>query len=248
MTKLKNFSRSCNILDKILYFWSQNCIVMKKVYVVLAVLLGTVALLLGLLLIRESSYSRKCDGLDVSHYQDAKTVQGKIDSEDLQFIIAKATEGKSFRDKTFERHKRIAREHNLKFGAYHFLTMETPPKEQFEHFKNVVGRDIDIIPCLDVEAYYAEPGSKERQCWPRKQAREFVKEWSQLCKDYYGHYPIIYCTDWYRATRFYDMPNKFWIANKYIRPVFDCVIHQYSHNNDTIDFNHLPSGIDDILL
>lgn len=199
--------------------------------------LGFIGIIAIIITIQFKIYSPKCDGLDVSHHNALD-----LSKYDIQFIIAKATEGNRMKDRKFQKYKEYAKANDLKFGAYHFLTWETSAKEQFENYKSKVGRDIDIIPCLDIE-------KNKNQEWSYKRARKFAKEWSILCKEYYGVYPIIYCNDYYRAIYFYDMPNKFWICNWKGKPIIDynCVIHQYTNNNNTIDFNHLRTDIKNIL-
>ncbi|MDE6416418.1 MAG: glycoside hydrolase family 25 protein [Duncaniella sp.] len=194
---------------------------------------------------KQLTYHPTCEGIDVSHHNQITANNyihksySAIDS--VSFIIAKATQGASFKDKKFTEHKQFAKDRNIKFGAYHFLTREESPKEQFEFYKRVVNRDIDIIPCLDVEKY-------GDQNWTYSQVREYVNEWSNLCKEYYGEFPIIYCTDVYRIRFFYDLPNQFWINNWYIKPLIKCAIHQYSNNEETLDYNHLNTDINNILL
>lgn len=185
------------------------------------------------------TYTPKCDGVDVSHYNSVKDFKDNLES--IQFIIAKATEGSDIKDSKFKEYRSYAYKHGLKFGAYHFLTKESSIKNQFEHYKNVVGKKIDIIPCVDIE----KTGGKH---WSKVEARKAIKEWSELCMAYYGKYPIVYCNDFYRLFYFYDMPNYFWITNWHFRPFAKCVIHQYSNNDETIDYNYLHTNINNILL
>lgn len=192
------------------------------------------------------SYKPSCDGIDVSHYNYITSkARGAPDSysavENSSFLIAKATEGRTFIDSKYTIHKQFARSKGIKFGAYHFLSRGTPAKDQFEHFKKVVGKDIDLIPCLDVEKH-------NNKNWGFSQVRSYVKEWSELCKEYYGVYPIIYCTDLYRIAFFFDMPNQFWINNWFCKPLTRCAIHQFTHNDETLDYNCLNTDINYITL
>lgn len=193
-----------------------------------------------LLILWQYGYNPTCNGIDVSHYNDIDRLSADIVA-DLQFIIAKATEGSTLVDRKYKKHRAFAVSKNIKFGAYHFLTKQSPVSEQFEHFKNTVGKDIDIVPCVDIEKV-------NNKHWGMKEARKAIKEWSELCKEYYGKYPIIYCNDFYRIAYFYDMPNQFWITNWHFRPLTKCAIHQFSNNNETLDYNYLNININEICL
>ncbi|MBD5297632.1 MAG: hypothetical protein HDS21_06095 [Bacteroides sp.] len=214
-------------------------------YKIIFVLLGILGSLIVWFVVSQLTYHPVCDGIDVSHYNYITSKGCVPDSysavDSSTFIIAKATGGASLKDSKFGAHRRYAKAKDIKFGAYHFLTREVSAKEQFEHFKSVVGYDIDIIPCLDVEKY----GGKN---WTYSQVRKYVKEWSELCREHYGVDPIIYCTDLYRIAFFYDMPNQFWINNWYFKPLISCAIHQYSNNGETLDYNYLNTSINNILL
>ena len=193
---------------------------------------------------RHFSYHPVCTGIDVSHHNDILSSDSpeaykRLDS--IQFLIAKATQGNGFVDSKYKRHRDFARKHDLKFGAYHFLTREHEASDQFDNFKKIAGKDIDIIPCLDIEGY-------DGKQWSRGEARKQLKEWNDRCKEYYGTYPIVYCNEFYRIAYFHDMPNKFWINNWVTRPLLDCAIHQYTSNDETLDYNYLPFPIENILL
>lgn len=205
----------------------------------------SVILILGAIFAyRHFTYHPVCMGIDVSHYNDilsdnAPEAYKNLDS--IEFLIAKATQGKGFVDSKYKRHRHLARKNNLKFGAYHFLTREHSVADQFDNFKKVVGNDIDIIPCLDIERY-------DDNHWTRGEARAKLKEWNEKCKEYYGTYPIVYCNEFYRLVYFPDMPNKFWICNWTTKPFLDCSIHQFKNNDETLDYNYLPFSIENILI
>ncbi len=183
-----------------------------------------------------------CHGVDLSHYNDIDSKHKAFQVLDnVQFIIAKATEGKLIVDEKFKKHRKYARKHDKKFGAYHFLTMRTPVKDQFENYKRVVGKDIDILPIVDIE-------KNNGVDWSKKQAREYAQEWIKLCKEYYGVEPIIYCTERYRNKFFPDFSNPFWIANWNGTPSRAHVIHQYTDNRNVLDYNRLNVPLTQILL
>lgn len=124
-------------------------------------------------------------GLDVSHHQ------GKIDwkkvayTGDVEFVFIKATQGLKFVDQAYRTNHDEARQYGIRVGAYHFFEANKSGRKQFEHFYDVVGNDIDLLPVLDLEegggkitdltAYHAE-----------------VKAFVDACRNYYGRYPILY--------------------------------------------------------
>ena len=118
------------------------------------------------------------DGIDISHHNTV----ANWDSLKVQFIYAKATEGKSHQDTKFENYRKNALEHGIPFGAYHFLSVDVSAKEQIENFKRMVPKDsTTLIPVLDVEQYT-----------DRQKLKTLVAEWINECYNYYGVYPMIY--------------------------------------------------------
>lgn len=59
-----------------------------------------------------------CKGIDVSRWQSVNTVASY--AKDVDFVICKATEGKTFRDSKFEQHISTAINMGKLIGAYHF--------------------------------------------------------------------------------------------------------------------------------
>lgn len=174
-------------------------------------------------------------GIDVSHHND--NVVEYVYSNKVNFMIAKASEGKSFQDKRYKLHRRLAQIKNIKFGAYHFLNFNTPARAQFENFKKVVKKHhLDIRPVLDVELY----GNKQ---WPEtKHLRSLVKEFGELCREEYGCYPIIYCNESFKAryflTGFQEYP--IWICNYVTNNINNCEMQQYKIDSKyNIDLNKI---------
>ena len=124
-------------------------------------------------------------GIDVSHHNDLDWSQIKR-FEQLQFMYAKATEGATFQDDKFEEHRQFAKDHNLKFGGYHFLTTTSPVAEQFDNFKSVAGR-CDCLPMLDIEGWRI-------QQLDTLDLQNLVDEWISCCQKEWNVKPIIYCS------------------------------------------------------
>ncbi len=92
-------------------------------------------------------------GVDISSHN------GEIDFEALaaegfSFVIIKATEGGTFKDRKFIENVRRAREAGLKVGAYHFFRFDTPGYMQGLNFLNSIqGREMDLPLAIDVEQW-----------------------------------------------------------------------------------------------
>ena len=124
---------------------------------------------------RNASTPVACHGYDISHHND-EVQWDKI--KDAQFVYAKATEGLRYNDPCYKKHLKKGREFGIPMGAYHFMSSQVSGKQQFEHFKAVVGRNTDLIPVLDVEL--------------DDLTVENLQEFIDACKNYYGTRPIIY--------------------------------------------------------
>ena len=89
-------------------------------------------------------------GIDVSAHN------GEIDfpivrDDGYEFVLIKATEGATFKDRRFISNLRRAREAGLKVGAYHFFRFDTPGYMQGLNFLNSVkARALDLPLVIDV--------------------------------------------------------------------------------------------------
>lgn len=108
----------------------------------------------GILQINSPSEARfSIKGADISAYQ------GEIDwsvfsSQDIDFTYIKATEGSSFTDERFVFNWEEASNTELRIGAYHFFSFESPGKAQAKHFCDTVPAvDNMLPPVIDVEPY-----------------------------------------------------------------------------------------------
>lgn len=171
---------------------------MRKKY--LAVALAAVFLLLvvtaillynGILVLNTPSKSRyPVRGVDVSAYQ------GLIDwevlaSQDITFAFMKATEGSSFTDKYFEKNYEQAQKTDLRIGAYHFFSYDSPGATQAEHFINTVEKcETMLPPVIDLEFY----GDYRNNPPDQAVVREELDNMISILKEHYHMDPIIYAT------------------------------------------------------
>ncbi|WP_353411997.1 GH25 family lysozyme [Arenicella sp. 4NH20-0111] len=100
----------------------------------------------------DSSKQAVQKGVDVSHYQG--DLLSKITStDDIQFVICKATEGVDYIDPKFVKNWSTAKQKGWVRGAYHFYLAADDPTVQAEHFASTVNEfdSNDIAPIVDVE-------------------------------------------------------------------------------------------------
>ena len=160
-------------------------------------------------------------GIDLSHHNvvyDWSQVEVEVD-----FVILKATEGATYQDPKFKQYLEDAKSHNIYVGAYHFMTTSTSAEAQFENFKNVVHRgDIDLIPVLDIERF-----TKGHRISKQK-LRQEVRIFCDLCINYYGSAPIIYCSEHFYRDHFTNgfEDCMYWCGDVNRAPTISCDLHQ----------------------
>ena len=165
-------------------------------------------------------------GVDVSEYQ------GDIDwsvlsNQDIDFAFVKATEGSSYTDEYFSENWENASKTDLRIGAYHFFSLESPGKTQAEHFCVTVQSTPNMLPpVVDVEPYGAYKDITEKDV-------SELTDWLTVTEENYGVKPIIYTTSkWYRKQIKGSFPDyDIWIRSVYSKPQkdIDWVFWQYSN-------------------
>lgn len=135
-------------------------------------------------------YSGSYDGIDISRHQGRIHWEELSNVKRLKFIYVKATEGTSIRDPWYEENIKNARKHQISVGSYHFLT-KMPAVLQFENFRAVYDKEKqNLLPVVDAE----DDGTKGLS---KSEIQSLLKTFCKLCKSYYGHTPIIYCSESY---------------------------------------------------
>lgn len=130
------------------------------------------------------NFSSLCFHLDNTRqmYSSAKksTIPRKVD-----FVIAKATEGKLISDSYYKRNKKGCRELNIPFGAYHFYSASTSATLQAKNFIDFAQLQRgDLAPILDIEPVLG----KLPEC-------DSVIKWLNIVERRYGVRPIIYTNE-----------------------------------------------------
>lgn len=97
-------------------------------------------------------------------------------------VVAKATEGIYYSDKSFDRYKTEAQATNAMFSGYHFLKQESSPEAQADYYFNKAGS----IPCmLDVET---EGGSRPGVEWCLRFISQLERRGGRVWSVYYPHW------------------------------------------------------------
>ncbi|SDB13802.1 lysozyme [Pseudobutyrivibrio sp. YE44] len=155
-------------------------------------------------------------GVDVSHYQ------GEIDwdqlaKEDIQFAYIKATEGSSNKDEQFDENWSGAQATNLRIGAYHFFSLDSPGADQAKNFcKNVNAIDGMLPPVVDIEPYgkYRDPNQLDQE----KMISE-LDAYLKSVESFYGIKPVIYTTEeWWPVLQEDFNDYNLWIRDVYGKP------------------------------
>lgn len=155
-------------------------------------------------------------GVDVSHYQGDIDWK-RLSEQDIHFAYIKATEGSSHVDEKFSENWREVRNTDLKAGAYHFFSFDSPGADQVKNFTSQVEAfDGMLPPVVDFEFY----GDKEQNRPEVGAATEQLQVVLDGLEAYYHVKPIIYATEpsWkaYLSQGFSEYP--LWIRNVKSRP------------------------------
>jgi lysozyme len=105
--------------------------------------------------------------IDISHHNPVTSWQ-QVRDAGIIGVIAKATQGDSFRDDQYIENESGALSAGLKFGAYHFGT-DDDVEDQVNNFLDTVGINDDMLYALDWEE---EPNGHTMSL---EQAREFLE-------------------------------------------------------------------------
>ncbi len=128
-------------------------------------------------------------GVDLSSYQGAVDWD-LLSAQGIRFAFIKATEGSSLVDPMFKDNWTAAAETELRIGAYHFFSFESPGEKQADLFRSTVSGVSGMLPpVIDVE-FYGKFRSKNDIDVPavKKELRALV----DLLSEEYGMKPIIY--------------------------------------------------------
>lgn len=142
-------------------------------------------------------------GIDLSHH-NGRVGWDALDTEGLDFIYLKATEGRDWKDADFQMNWIEATRRGYDVGAYHFYILCKPAKEQAVNFiQSVEVRRGTLPPAVDLEyAHNCEP--YRDTAGTRAELQAFLDR----LEAEYGATPVIYTTPEFHAD---------WIAGHFDR-------------------------------
>ncbi|MCG2612765.1 hypothetical protein LZZ85_00680 [Terrimonas sp. NA20] len=158
-------------------------------------------------------------GVDISKWNgviDWNKVQTDTVPDRIQFVIAKATQGRTLVDARFKENFSAAKAKGFLTGAYHFYDQKAEPAKQAENFINTVKLEKgDLMPILDVERNcFADCDKTPDLLIPKNELIKNLKAFIGLLKEHYKTDVIIYTGEaFYNAFLADDFKdNYFWIA------------------------------------
>lgn len=147
-------------------------------------------------------------GIDVSVYQGHVDWESVGASGEVDFVFAKATEGRTHVDRRFSRNWEEARRQGLRVGAYHYFSACRTGAEQAEHFiANVPLEPDSLPPVLDVE--------RDSRCNTGSRfdaAMGEVDVWLDRVEEHYGVRPLLYANDHTQRADLADVDARRWVA------------------------------------
>ena len=178
-------------------------------------------------------------GVDISEYQ------GKVDmdllaSQNVRFVIIKATEGSGHTDPYFEVNRENALNSGMLTGAYHFFSFDSSAVTQAEQYISTVGSLSGMMrPVVDIELY----ADKAENPPTEEEVRSELEIFLTLIEDEYHIRPIIYASDEvfrnYLDGYFDEYPR--WVTNMYypafIRDGNRWLLWQYSDSDELKGFD-----------
>jgi GH25 family lysozyme M1 (1,4-beta-N-acetylmuramidase) len=160
-------------------------------------------------------------GFDVSKYQavDQFDWAAMEADEEFQFIVARASYGKGTVDPNFVRFSEKAAEHNLYFGAYHFVRQVHSAAEQLALFErqlsSIAGLEAgaDFYPVLDLEENSRYDGKPKAQLFS-----DIARTMAEALRAEYGNVILYYSSffpEWFGAYRAWMVQGGYlhWLAD-----------------------------------
>lgn len=126
------------------------------------------------------------NGIDISHHNLTQVSTGELNLTKPDFVIMKATEGKSYNDAVMARYLAQIDTSRQGFGFYHYARPEiNPPHVEAQHFIDRVGEFAgEALFALDVEGKSFLLSDRDLAAW--------VVEWCRYVQDETGVLPLVY--------------------------------------------------------
>lgn len=185
-------------------------------------------------------------GVDVSSYQGYIDWK-ELEKNDIDFAFIKASEGSSYRDKTFSDNIKNIQHTSVAAGAYHFMSFESDGRSQAENFISIVPAELlDLPPIIDVELY----GEYNENPPSAAKVRPILDALILKLYEEYGRMPIIYTNR--RAYSLYISGEyedcDLWICDVLKKPSLpdgrEWTFWQYSHTGNLPGYDGEEENID----
>ena len=157
-------------------------------------------------------------GVDVSNHQN-EIDWSKLDKNRVRFAFIKATEGGDFKDKSFERNWKGAKEQGIVVGAYHFFTFCKSGEEQARNFIESVPVEENMLPpAIDLEY-----GGNCKLTKSKEELLTDIRIFINIIEEHYSQRMIIYVLeDFYKDFLVGEFPdNHYWFRGVYRKPKTD---------------------------
>lgn len=142
-------------------------------------------------------------GVDISHHNKYQISSGELNLDVQDFVIMKATEGKTYKDPMMKNYLDIIG--SKPKGFYHYARPENNnPLDEAKHFCNVVGDNgYKAVLALDWEGKALDF------------SLDWALEWLGYVSRVYRKKPMIYCSSWYTQylKPLYDANYGLWVAH-----------------------------------
>lgn len=164
------------------------------------------------------------NGIDVYEGNDLEDFT-VLKNQGVQVIIAKATQGVDYNDKSFVYRCEHVRQAGIKFGPYHFAGGLHSAESEAQHFLDVIkGQAFDTVMFLDIEDYASKT-------WNKQEAINFCNAWFNYIK-VRGYKVGLYTNEgFYKDFLRGNIPSDtiLWLANYSHKPSANCS-WQYSES------------------
>lgn len=150
-------------------------------------------------------------GIDISHHNYNNLVGGKFTFDGQDFVIMKATEGKTYKDPKLDFYMSQSNLPEL-IGFYHYARPENnTAKAEAKNFVKVIApyiKDRDAILALDWEGNAVEWKTRADQV-------KWILDFLNYVEAETGVKPMIYCSAWYTVylSEVYKNNNGLWVAH-----------------------------------
>ena len=144
-------------------------------------------------------------GIDVSHHNKWQYDNKLINFENHDFIIMKASEGRTYVDPMLGTYMHSVIELEKPYGFYHYARPENnKPEVEAKHFCEAIGTDgLGAMLILDWEGTAL------------KHNIQWAVEWLNYVEKVFGKKPLIYTSSWYtkKLKPVLDNNNALWVAH-----------------------------------